>query len=55
MYQSNATKNSVTKNSKMSRIGMPQDCASLVRFLCSPEGGWVNAQLLYSDVGLEYT
>ncbi|AFG37476.1 SDR family oxidoreductase [Spirochaeta africana] len=35
------------------RVGQPQDCANLVRFLCSEEGGWINAQLLYSDGGLQ--
>lgn len=35
------------------RVGLPQDCANLVRFLCSPEGQWINAQLLYSDGGLQ--
>jgi len=34
------------------RVGLPEDCANLVRFLCSPQGGWINAQLLYSDGGL---
>ena len=34
------------------RVGLPQDCANLVGFLCSPEGGWINGQLLYSDGGL---
>lgn len=34
------------------RIGLPTDCANLVRFLCSPEGQWINGQLLYSDGGL---
>jgi 3-oxoacyl-[acyl-carrier protein] reductase len=34
------------------RVGMPGDVASLVRFLCSPAGAWVNRQLLYSDGGL---
>lgn len=34
------------------RVGTPQDCSSLVRFLCSAAGGWVNAQLLYSNGGL---
>lgn len=34
------------------RVGVPQDCANLVRFLCSEEGQWINAQLLYSDGGL---
>ena len=35
------------------RVGQPQDCANLVRFLCAPEGGWINAQLIYSNGGLE--
>ncbi len=33
------------------RVGMPADCANLVRFLCSPEGQWINAQTLHSDGG----
>ena len=37
----------------LGRIGMPQDCANLVRFLCSPEGGWINGQLLYSNGGIQ--
>jgi 3-oxoacyl-[acyl-carrier protein] reductase len=31
------------------RLGAPADCANLVRFLCSPNGQWINGQLLYSD------
>jgi 3-oxoacyl-[acyl-carrier protein] reductase len=38
---------------QLERSGAPQDCANLVKFLCSEEGGWINAQLLYSDGGLE--
>jgi len=34
------------------RAGRPRDTAGLVSFLCSPGGGWVNGQLLYSDGGL---
>jgi 3-oxoacyl-[acyl-carrier protein] reductase len=34
------------------RLGRSTDCANLVRFLCSPEGQWVNRQLLYTDGGL---
>jgi len=34
------------------RVGLPQDCANLVSFLCSEAGAWVNGQLLYSDGGL---
>ena len=33
------------------RVGVPEDCANLVRFLCSVEGGWINGQLLHSDGG----
>ena len=33
------------------RVGRPEDCANLVRFLCSGAGGWVNGQLLRSDGG----
>ncbi|MDN3240614.1 SDR family oxidoreductase [Glycomyces tritici] len=36
----------------LGRLGMPQDCANLVTFLCSAEGGWINAQLLQSNGGL---
>jgi 3-oxoacyl-[acyl-carrier protein] reductase len=35
----------------LGRIGQPADVANLVSFLCSPEGGWVNGQLLHSDGG----
>jgi 3-oxoacyl-[acyl-carrier protein] reductase len=34
------------------RVGLPGDCANLVRFLCSAEGSWINGQLLYSNGGL---
>lgn len=34
------------------RAGRPADTAALVSFLCSPDGGWVNGQLLHSDGGL---
>jgi len=32
-------------------VGLPQDCANLVRFLCSKEGGWINGQILFSNGG----
>ncbi len=34
------------------RVGRPNDTADLVGFLCSPQGRWINGQLLYSDGGL---
>lgn len=36
----------------LGRIGSPEDCARLVVFLCSDEGGFVSGQLLHSDGGL---
>ncbi|MEU3742460.1 SDR family oxidoreductase [Streptomyces sp. NPDC032198] len=36
----------------LGRLGVPQDCANLVSFLCSAEGGWINGQLLQSNGGL---
>jgi 3-oxoacyl-[acyl-carrier protein] reductase len=36
----------------LGRLGVPQDCAHLVSFLCSAEGGWINSQLLWSNGGL---
>ncbi|WP_020390361.1 SDR family oxidoreductase [Kribbella catacumbae] len=35
----------------LKRPGRPVDTANLVAFLCSAEGGWVNAQLLHSNGG----
>jgi 3-oxoacyl-[acyl-carrier protein] reductase len=36
----------------LGRLGTPQDCANLVTFLCSREGGWINGQLLRSNGGI---
>ncbi|MEV4349115.1 SDR family oxidoreductase [Actinoplanes sp. NPDC049596] len=35
----------------LGRLGTPQDTAHLVDFLCSPQGGWINGQLLLSNGG----
>ncbi|MDA3809373.1 MAG: SDR family oxidoreductase [Spirochaetaceae bacterium] len=35
------------------RIGTAQDCANLIKFLCSEDGRWINGQLLYSNGGLQ--
>ena len=35
----------------LGRLGTPQDTAHLVDFLCSPQGSWINGQLLYSNGG----
>lgn len=41
----------VKNNTPGRRVGLPTDCANLVAFLCSPEGEWINGQLLYSNGG----
>lgn len=43
---------SVARRTPLGRLGTPRDAANLVEFLCSPEGGWVNGQLLVSNGGL---
>ncbi len=45
-------KRGVVDATPLGRIGVPQDCANLVGFLCSEEGAWINAQLLYSNGGI---
>jgi 3-oxoacyl-[acyl-carrier protein] reductase len=50
-WMSDALKEVVKQSTPGGRIGLPEDCANLVAFLCSPEGGWVNGQLLYSNGG----
>jgi 3-oxoacyl-[acyl-carrier protein] reductase len=39
-------------SSPLGRLGEPRDAANLIAFLCSPDGGWVNGQLIQSDGGL---
>jgi len=39
------------RNTPLGRLGTPRDTAHLVDFLCSPEGGWINGQLLMSNGG----
>ncbi len=44
-------KSRIVSETPLDRIGTPEDAARLVSFLCSPEGQWVNGQLLHSDGG----
>jgi 3-oxoacyl-[acyl-carrier protein] reductase len=41
----------VVSNTPLRRVGLPSDAANIVSFLCSPEGGWVNGQLINSNGG----
>jgi 3-oxoacyl-[acyl-carrier protein] reductase len=42
---------SFIERTPLGRLGRPADCANLVAFLCSADGGWINGQLLHSDGG----
>ncbi len=52
-WMSEALKTQMKSVTLLNRVGMPQDCANLVKFLCSDAGGWINGQLLYSNGGLQ--
>jgi NAD(P)-dependent dehydrogenase (short-subunit alcohol dehydrogenase family) len=42
----------LTANTPLGQLGQPRNTATLVAFLCSPEGGWINGQLIRSNGGL---
>lgn len=50
-WMDEATRAAGVARTPAGRLGRPSDTAALVAFLCSPDGGWVNGQLLYSDGG----
>ncbi|GLY03954.1 SDR family oxidoreductase [Actinoplanes sp. NBRC 101535] len=39
------------RQTPLGRLGTPRDTANLVDFLCSPQGQWINGQLLLSNGG----
>jgi 3-oxoacyl-[acyl-carrier protein] reductase len=47
-----ALRQRILDETPLGRGGTPRDTAALVSFLLSPQGGWVNGQLLHSDGGL---
>ncbi len=52
-WMSSDLKELVQHTTFLGRVGLPQDCANLVKFLCSKDGGWINGQLLYSNGGIK--
>lgn len=50
-WMSPAIESAVRAGNLQPRLGNPTDVANLVSFLCSPEGRWINGQLLHSDGG----
>ena len=47
-----ATDESLRRQPPLERLGRPEDIASMVSFLCSADGAWVNGQLLRVNGGL---
>jgi 3-oxoacyl-[acyl-carrier protein] reductase len=51
-WMSDGLRAQILDQTPLGRGGTPRDTAALVSFLLSPDGGWVNGQLLNSDGGL---
>jgi 3-oxoacyl-[acyl-carrier protein] reductase len=41
----------LSKLSPLERLGQPEDIANVISFLASPDGGWVNGQVLRANGG----
>ncbi|MYS19965.1 SDR family oxidoreductase [Streptomyces sp. SID4948] len=50
-WMSGEVRDQVLRGTPLGRLGTPRDTAHLVDFLCSPQGQWVNGQLLMSNGG----
>jgi NAD(P)-dependent dehydrogenase (short-subunit alcohol dehydrogenase family) len=50
-WMNDPIRDSGIRRTPLNRLGTPHDTANLVDFLCSPEGQWINGQLLFSNGG----
>lgn len=50
-WMSDDLRTELTSLQPTGRLGTPVDTANLVRFLLSPQGSWINGQLLHSNGG----
>ncbi|MGW8886625.1 SDR family oxidoreductase [Streptomyces sp. NPDC055749] len=50
-WMSDEIREACLTSTPLGRLGTPQDTAHLVDFLCSPQGQWINGQLLKSNGG----
>jgi 3-oxoacyl-[acyl-carrier protein] reductase len=50
-WMTSEIRDDVIRQTPLGRLGTPRDTANLVEFLCSPQGGWINGQLLMSNGG----
>ncbi|MCX4654197.1 3-oxoacyl-[acyl-carrier protein] reductase [Streptomyces sp. ScaeMP-e48] len=50
-WMNDELREALAQSTPLGRLGTPRDTAHLVDFLCSPQGQWVNGQLLKSNGG----
>ncbi|MFJ2022673.1 SDR family oxidoreductase [Streptomyces sp. NPDC087897] len=50
-WMTDGLRDALVRGTPLGRLGTPRDTAHLVDFLCSPEGQWINGQLLKSNGG----
>ncbi|MER8196253.1 SDR family oxidoreductase [Streptomyces microflavus] len=50
-WMNDELREALAQGTPLGRLGTPRDTAHLVDFLCSPQGQWVNGQLLKSNGG----
>ncbi|MCA2182840.1 SDR family oxidoreductase [Nonomuraea glycinis] len=50
-WMSDEVRETCLRQTPLDRLGTPRDTAHLVDFLCSPQGQWINGQLLMSNGG----
>ena len=52
--KSEAQISELAKLPPLERLGQPDDIANVVSFLASPDGGWINSQVLLANGGFAY-
>ncbi|MEU8150724.1 SDR family oxidoreductase [Nonomuraea sp. NPDC048901] len=50
-WMSDEARETFLRQTPLNRLGTPKETANLVDFLCSPQGQWINGQLLMSNGG----
>ena len=50
--KSDAQVEAITKMNPLGRLGQPDDIASVVAFLASPDSGWINGQTIRANGGV---
>lgn len=50
-WMTDGLREALVRGTPLGRLGTPRDTAHLVDFLCSPQGQWINGQLLKSNGG----